>query len=245
MTDTASGISVVNTKIKKKLIYSYALLFLFAGSATGGTVSYRSSDDLFVRVRNDKTIVLQNPEQRGLGGCGPSMRWFFTEKAGITQPIYWTWIPGDTNIIASPDGIPGLHTCDNNNNGAGGFGKVYFKFTPDNKISISNSGYNHYQKIHSDAPAMAPGIVNPFSHNIVFWRADVEWWYPDITKSKTIKPGVYSCEVTVNVYYQLYNNFGDNPGNMGTVSNESGHSNRITLEQCKPYDRFSATISYK
>lgn len=245
MTDTASGISVVKTKIKKKLIYSYVLLFLFAGSATGGTVSYISSDALFVRVRNDKTIVLQNPERRGLGNCGPSMTWFFTEKAGITQPIYWTTIPGDTNIIVPSGGTAGLRNCDNNNFGNGSFGKVYFKFTPEKNISISNFGYNHYQNIHSSAPRMAPGIVNPFSPNPVFWHADVEWWYPDITKSKTIKPGVYSCEVTVNVYYQLYNNFDDDPGNMGTKSNESGHSNRITLEQCKPYDRFSATISYK
>ncbi|ECM9893897.1 hypothetical protein YL93_17535 [Salmonella enterica subsp. enterica serovar Montevideo] len=233
MTDIASGISVVKTKIKKKLIYLYALLFLFAGSATGGTVSYISSDGLFVRVRNDKTIVLQNPERRGLGNCG-AMPWFFTAKAGITQPIYWTSIPGDGNIIASPDNIAGIRNCDNNHfSSTNNFGKVYFKFTPDKNISIFNSGYNHYQKLHSEAGPMIPGILNPFTANYVFWRADVEWWYPDITKSKTMKPGVYSCEVTVNVYYQLYNNFGDDPGNMGVVSHESGHSDRITLEQCK------------
>lgn len=200
------------------------------------TIHYITSDNLSVSLNGASVEVdtirnLPNGGSmtQGLGNC-PNQQWFITDtlnKDSLTPPISW-----ERNAGSAPF-IPGLPVsyfgCDNNYYTDGRYANVYFNLTPVATIAVVNSGYNHYQKVHSEAPVMMPYGLPGLK---LYWKADVEWWYPDIIRNDS-KPGRYRCDVTVNVYYQLYNNVGDNPGKMGTVSNESGHSDRLRLTSCQ------------
>lgn len=198
------------------------------------TVHYTSSDNLRVTLNTASyalsTILGKDRDgatvTKGLGNC-PGMEWYMTTivDGKITTPVAF-WGVRLKGILGLPAVLTG---CDNNYYNNGNAATVVINLTPQSTIAIINSGYNHYQKVHSDAPEMMPYGL-PFTK--LYWKVDVEWWYPDITRTSRSKPGVYRCNVTVNNYYQLYNNVGDNPGNMGTVSGESGHSDRINLDQC-------------
>ncbi|HCM1918889.1 TPA: hypothetical protein N3A33_004936 [Salmonella enterica subsp. salamae serovar 28:r:e,n,z15] len=210
-------------KIKQKLIYPCALLLLFAGSAStchaAGFLKY-NTNGLDVILESDMLDVSLTAKQPGLGNC-PDMFWSITIDAGTwIDPVYWSKT------------ATGLVGC-NNNSVFGSLLGAEFNLSLNSAtgsgLALINDGYNHYSKFHTDAPkSHPPGLFPPD----LFWKADVEWWYPDIARGPDSKPGKYKCNVTVNVYYTLYNNVGDNPGKMGTVSGEAGHSNRMDLSSC-------------
>lgn len=201
------------------------------------TIHYITSDNLSVSLTGVSTAlsgIINLPKggsmTQGLGNC-PNQKWVLSDtfdKKSLAPTINWFGASvGGARFIP---GLPNIYFgCDNNYYTDGHYASMYFNFTPVATIAVVNSGYNHYQKVHSDAPVMMP-YGNPGLK--LYWKADVEWWYPDIIRKDT-GPGRYRCDVTVNVYYQLYNNVGDNPGQLGTVSNESGHSDRQWLNFCQ------------